>query len=74
MRRSRNNRTTSPTAQRFSSTIKWAAIGSDNYWSAYPGDGLEQQISFACNIHQLPSLSTLSFRQTPTNVAAYLPK
>jgi len=37
--------TASATAQRFSSTIEWAAAGSDNYWSAYPADGSDDKSS-----------------------------
>jgi len=41
LKKTRKCYTPSATAQRFSSTIKWAAVAAENYWSAYLGDGLD---------------------------------
>jgi hypothetical protein len=48
-------------------------VGSDNYWSAYPGDGSDKNLKFGCTIHQRAELCQLqAFRQKATGTADYL--
>ena len=55
-------------------TIKSAAVGGDNYWSAFPGDGPDSNSSNRVQYQSANrDLSTFRFLTKPTGLVAYLP-